>query len=84
MIIRNAEININPQNIYKCYSPLLCRFLEENKGIQHIFSGENNKNNKQYWLFIKTDELQQALKEWSENKSSGNLFFKREGGKDER
>lgn len=43
---------------YKCESVRLCRYLY---GLGFDKESEFDKNNKEYWLFDKTENLQEAL-----------------------
>lgn len=68
MIVNNAS-EMGKDLVFFCYSHNLKMFLKKMKGIHYIYRGENN--GKSFWIFLKTDELQSALSEWSKNKENG-------------
>lgn len=47
-------------NFYYCYSPFVKQFLVE-KGIKYITASFNNVTNSVFWLFERSDELDNAL-----------------------
>ena len=73
MFIRNID-DIDKNKLFYCKSPNLKRFLIENHNIKYI----NKKKNgfKYVWVFLKTEQLDIALSEWSQNKKDGNFIFK--------
>lgn len=74
MFIVNSE-SIKNEKKFPCKSNKLKRFLVEMKGIPYVSRIADENTNKITWYFIKTDLLDLALKEWEENKKSGNLVF---------
>lgn len=71
MFVKNAEVEFSKQDLFFCYSPPLKKYLCKIKNIAYISKGINNETKKSYWLFIKTNELSEALIEWSNNKEKG-------------
>jgi len=65
MLIRNLEETTIQK--YRCGSPNLCNFLEEN-GIVYSYFYINKKNNRTIWVFNMCDDLSALLSKWSENK----------------
>jgi len=69
----------NPNSIQKekfyCKSRNLKRFLCEIKKIKYISRKIDKRDNKTIWIFIKTEELNEALAEWKRNKETGKLVF---------
>lgn len=65
MYIKNAEKAFSKEDLFYCYSPRLKAFLNK-KGIQHVAKGRNEKTNKIFWLFLRSDLLSEALDEWKE------------------
>ena len=68
MYIKNIEI-FKKDEIYRCFSPKLKKFLCVDKGFHYINIGENNKTGRTFWIFLLTDKFSEALKEWSERKN---------------
>ena len=54
------------RRIYCCYSVPLMKFLTEQWHIKYDVVGLNPTTHKTFWGFIKTEELEKALKRWSE------------------
>ena len=52
------------RKIYCCYSVPLMKHLTEQVGIQYDVVGLNPNSLKTFWGFIKTEELDNALKRW--------------------
>lgn len=53
--------------IYCCYSKPLRDFLIDN-GYQPEFKAKNCDNNKTMWIFIKSQEFNRLLKQWTLNR----------------
>ena len=66
MHIRNAESVFNKEDLFKCYSLNLSRFLCDS-GLFFIKRGINKSTNKFYFIFVKTDELCALLEYWKFN-----------------
>ena len=77
MFITNSE-SLNPKQIFYCKSKNLQKFLCEHKGMCYISSTYDEVERKYKWLFVKSKELDSALKEWTQNKVDGNLLFPKE------
>lgn len=52
---------------YKCFSVPLKNFLM-NKGLEYVAVALDPKTKDTFWLFLRCDELDKALTEWSANK----------------
>lgn len=76
MLVVNLD-NIKRDDLYFCYSPNLYKFLKFIKFINPISSGIHRKKGTKFSVFIKTNELQDCLNEWKENKLSGVLAIPR-------
>lgn len=50
--------------LYCCYSLNLRNYLY-NKGFRYKLAALNPNSNKLFWVYIKTEELDEALTEWS-------------------
>lgn len=61
--------NINSKLFY-CYSTNLKRFLIEDNNIKYLSKGVNDRTNKNFWLFERTEKLKKCLDEWSLRKSN--------------
>lgn len=48
---------------YQCFSVPQKDFLL-NKGLEYLVAAIDQKTHKTFWLFVKCDELQEALDEW--------------------
>lgn len=71
MLVINAEKIFSKYDLYFCYSPKLKKYLCNIKNISYISKGVNQDSGKSYWLFIRSDELVDCLKEWKENAENG-------------
>jgi hypothetical protein len=73
---------VNPETIkekkFYCKSKNLKKFLCEIKNIKYISRQIDENDKKIVWIFLKTDELSEALLEWKNNKETGNLAFPKE------
>jgi len=76
MFVSNPE-SIKKEKFY-CKSKNLKRFLCEIKNIKYISRYVDKKDKKIVWIFLKTEELSNALAEWKKNKETGNLAFPKE------
>lgn len=56
---------MNKSKIYCCYSVPLMKYLTEQVGIRYDVVGLSPNTHKTFWGFIKTKELDFALKRWS-------------------
>lgn len=56
---------------YKCYSVPQKEFLM-NKGLDYITIAKDPKTLDTFWLFLRNEQLDQALTEWSNNKPKRN------------
>lgn len=69
MISNAEELSKNSKKkLYPCFSPNLCKFLEEHNilPIKTVI----HENKKTIWMFIITDEVSALLTEWTKNKPS--------------
>jgi hypothetical protein len=78
MLIRNPEV-IKEEIKFYCKSKNLKIFLTEEKKIPYIAKTYDNTTQKCTWIFIKTVDLDVALTEWKNNKTTGNLYIKNRG-----
>jgi len=76
MFVSNPE-SIKKEKFY-CKSKNLKRFLCEIKNIKYISRQIDENDKKIVWIFLKTEELSNALLEWKKNKETGNLVFPKE------
>jgi hypothetical protein len=70
MFIKNPEIILKEKKYY-CKSKNLKRFLTEVKKIPYISKEYKEETKKCIWIYIKTQQLKDALNEWSYNKNNG-------------
>ena len=73
MFVVNSE-TIKEKKFY-CKSKSLKKFLCEIKNIKYISRQIDENDKKIVWIFLKTEELSNALLEWKKNKETGNLAF---------
>jgi chemotaxis protein histidine kinase CheA len=66
---------LNETDIFRCFSPPLKKFLVEIKNIIFIDEKVNVHSKKICWIFIKSDDLNQALSEWKERGITNNKIF---------
>lgn len=71
MLVINAEKIFDKADLFYCYSPKLKKFLCKTMGISYIGKGTNSETKNDYWLFIRCDELSEALIKWSNNAEKG-------------
>ena len=55
-------------SLFYCYSGKLKSFLMYKKYFRYLHKGHNDKTNRDFWVFSRTEELNNALTEWSLNK----------------
>lgn len=60
---------MNEVELYCCYSLNLRNYLYEN-GLRYKLAALNPNSKSLFWVYIKTDELDKLLTEWSENKQA--------------
>jgi len=82
MKINNVQEHFCNSDIFFCYSFNLERFLQQEKNIYFVDQGLHKKTNKIYFMYIKTDELNSALKEWSNRKTTNNFYLPKQTGGD--
>lgn len=75
MFVVNAE-SLAGTKLYYCKSLYLMRFLTEMKGLNFIARERIVDSNKFVWMFVKTDELNEALAEWKLRKEQKNFAFR--------
>ncbi|MGL6175101.1 MAG: hypothetical protein ACRC1P_10900 [Cellulosilyticaceae bacterium] len=51
--------------LYTCYSVPLMKFLTVKKGLRYELVALNPNTEKTFWIFIRDEKLNEALKEWS-------------------
>lgn len=56
------------KDLFYCYSPKLKRFLTSHKGIRYLHQGINASSKRSFWVFIRTEDLGNALAEWTSTK----------------
>jgi len=61
------NVNKNDVELYCCYSLNLRKFLYEN-GLEYKIAALNPNSKSLFWVYIKTNELDRLLNEWSVNK----------------
>lgn len=57
---------ISNEDIYRCYSTNLMRFMEEHK-IRYFLVAKDIKSNKVFYAFEKTEKFLQLLQQWIDN-----------------
>lgn len=57
---------ITNQDVYRCYSVNLMRFMEE-YNIRYFLVAKDIKSNKVFYAFEKTDKFLQLLQQWIDN-----------------
>lgn len=55
---------IKENKLFPCYSTPLVKFLKEH-GIKYELVGLHPETHKMFWVYIKTEELNKVLQEWS-------------------
>ena len=58
---------MNNVELYCCYSLPLRKYLYEN-GLRYKLAALNPNSKNLFWVYVKTDELDRLLTEWSEKK----------------
>lgn len=56
---------MNNIELFSCYSVPLMRFLSETKKIKYKIVGLHPKTKNTFWVYIRDEELNNALTEWS-------------------
>lgn len=51
------------QDFFFCYDKKIMRYLRYDKGIQFITKALHTETKAEFWLFARTPELEEALKE---------------------
>ncbi|MFK7678811.1 hypothetical protein [Priestia megaterium] len=59
---------MNKEDLFYCYSGKLKSFLIYQKGIRYLHKGRNFKTERDFWVFVRSEDLKSALDEWSLNK----------------
>ena len=54
--------------LYTCYSPNQMKYLTTNKQIKYELVACNPNTMKKFWIFVRTEKLNEALNEWTTNK----------------
>lgn len=67
MLLSNRIGVIMENNLYCCYSVNLKDYLSK-RNIRYGIVALNPNNQKMFWVYIKTPELDRALTEWSNRK----------------
>jgi len=75
MFIVNPE-SLKGTKIYYCKSPNLMKFLCEIKGFSFISREQIEGSHKFVWMFVKSKELDEALREWKDRKTTGDFVFR--------
>lgn len=75
MRINNIEKVVDRKDIFFCYSFNLVRFLQYEKGVFPVDQDVHKITKKIYYIFLKTEDLDSALKEWTERKKDNKLFL---------
>jgi len=65
---------LNKKDLFLCYSRPFCKFLEDNS-ILYIDNDIDKKTNKQFFVFLKTQRLEECREQWRKNKIDGKLAF---------
>ena len=80
MFITNHE-SLDRTELFPCKSLPLMKFLCEHVGLNFIAredfveEKDGKLKNKHVWFFVKTAELQLALKDWAIRKQTKNMLF---------
>lgn len=53
---------------YYCYSYFLYNYLKFEKNIRYIVTGKHIETNKQFWQFEMSEDLMNALTDWTNRK----------------
>ena len=57
--------------LYCCYSLNLRNYLRDN-GLRYKLAASNPNTNGLFWVYVKDEELDRLLREWSANKKTNN------------
>lgn len=74
MFVTNPE-SISGEKKYYCKSRNLKKFLTEEKKIQYISKQYDEETKFITWIFIKTQDLKDALEDWKVRKENGNFYI---------
>lgn len=74
MKITNTH-EMNKEDIFPCFSPPLKNFLVNIKGIFFVNETFNDKSRKSCWIFIKSQQLENALEEWTTRGKTGDKIY---------
>lgn len=61
---------IKQNNLFYCYSHKLAYFIKS-QGINYINKGVNKNNNLSYFVFKKSNTLDEIIKKWNKSKLEG-------------
>ena len=78
-IVDKKDSFFKKENCYPCYSLKLNDFLQEEKKILPIRVTSSKKTGKTCFVYVLTDMLDEALKEWTDRKKNGNLYSPKKG-----
>lgn len=56
------------KDLFYCYSPKLKKFLTNVKKIRFLHQGINSSTTRNFWVYIRSEELGAALAEWTNTK----------------
>jgi len=71
MFVKNAEKVFTKEDLFYCYDQKLKDFLCNDKGFSFIGKGNDKESKKDYWLFLRNNQLSSLL-EWVDiSKSCG-------------
>jgi len=59
---------LQKNTLFYCYSGKLKSFLMYKKNLRYLHKGLNDKTQRNFWVFERSEELNDALTEWSQNK----------------
>ena len=66
LVITNLLIKMKQSKLFPCYSIPMRDFLTS-KGIRYELVGLHPKSHKMFWVYIKSNELEKVMNEWSSN-----------------
>lgn len=75
------NVNKNDVELYCCYSLNLRKFLYKN-GLEYKIAALNPNSKSLFWVYIKTNELDRLLNEWSVNKQAVEIYHVETSGGD--
>lgn len=65
VILANIQKGANMNIIYTCYDNKQKEFFNKN-GLQDILTGRHIKTGKRFWVFERTEKLNEVLKRWNQ------------------